>query len=233
MNDKSLDSTNSSGRETNRLAFFAGFLKNPQEVGSVIPSSRFLEKRIMNAAELGNAQLVVELGPGTGGTTRAILSQIPKTAKLLTIDMSREFIELLNGISDPRLINHVGSAEDLDRILKDRSLGSPDVVISGIPFSTMPTEVGQNIVKAVRSALTDGGRFVAYQFRGEVANITRPIMGEPNSSMEWRNVPPMRVYCWQKKARTTTATDKPRPENRTPASAADQAQAATTTSPRQ
>jgi phosphatidylethanolamine/phosphatidyl-N-methylethanolamine N-methyltransferase len=198
MNDKSLASTNTTERETNRLAFFAGFLRNPQEVGSVIPSSRFLEQKIMSSARLSRSQLVVELGPGTGGTTRAILSQLPMTAKLLTIDMSPKFIGLLNGIADPRLINHLGSAEDLGQILKDRKLGSPDVVISGIPFSTMPTPVGRNVVKAIRDVLTDGGRFVAYQFRGEVANITRPVMGEPDSVMEWRNVPPMRVYRWHK-----------------------------------
>ena len=213
MNDNNPSSTNAGGRaskigdrETNRLAFFAGFLRKPQEVGSVIPSSRFLERRILNAADLANAQLVVELGPGTGGTTRAILSRIPKTAKLLTIDMSPHFIDLLNSIPDPRLINHLGSAEDLQQILKDRNLVAPDVVISGIPFSTMPKEVGQNVVKAIRQSLTDGGCFVAYQFRGEVANITRPVMGEPDSIMEWRNVPPMRVYRWQNRARAEAET---------------------------
>lgn len=200
MNDKSLGSSNTGGRETNRLAFFAGFLRNPQEVGSVIPSSRFLEQRIMSAADLSNATLVVELGPGTGGTTRAILGHLSRDAKLLTIDMNPDFIALLNGIPDPRLINHMGSAENLHQILKDRNLGSPDVVISGIPFSTMPPQIGHNVVNAIRHSLTDGGRFVAYQFRGEVANITRPVMGEPDSIMEWRNVPPMRVYRWENKA---------------------------------
>lgn len=200
MEDKSLMSNHSPDRATNRLAFFAGFLRNPQEVGSVIPSSRFLEQRIMTAAGLGDAELVVELGPGTGGTTRAILDRLPANAKLLTIDMSRKFIDLLNGIADPRLINHLGSAEDLEQILGEYNLGAPDAVISGIPFSTMPTRVGQNIVTAIRQALQEGGRFVAYQFRGEVANITRPVMGEPDSILEWRNVPPMRVYRWRKSA---------------------------------
>ena len=213
MNDKSLSPNNKAEREINRLAFFAGFLRNPQEVGSVIPSSRFLERRIMTAADLSNAQLVVELGPGTGGTTRAILNLLPRTAKLLTIDMSREFIDLLNGISDPRLINHLGSAEDLGQILRERNLGAPDAVISGIPFSTMPSDVGQNVVEEVRASLTEGGRFVAYQFRGEVANITRPIMGEPDSVMEWRNVPPMRVYRWRKMSREASTNGHTRPSN--------------------
>ena len=53
-----------------RLAFFHGFLKKPGQVGSIIPSSRFLERRIVRAAGIQRARLVVELGPGTGGTTR-------------------------------------------------------------------------------------------------------------------------------------------------------------------
>ncbi|MDQ2076884.1 class I SAM-dependent methyltransferase [Marinimicrobium sp. ABcell2] len=206
MDNKSLASSRTRARETNWQAFFAGFLRNPQEVGSVIPSSRFLEQRILDAADLTEARLVVELGPGTGGTTQAILSSLPGDAKLLTIDMSNEFIDLLNeNISDSRLINHLGSAADLSRILKEYNLSAPDAVISGIPFSTMPKEVGANVVKAVREELREKGRFVAYQFRGEVATITRPFMGEPVSSTEWRNVPPMRVYCW-KKAVTNSQT---------------------------
>lgn len=199
MGDETL-AASAAERETNRLAFFAGFLRNPQEVGSIIPSSRFLERRIMEAAGLADARLIVELGPGTGGTTRAILSHLPANARLLTIDTSPDFVDLLNEIDDPRVINHLGSAENLIQILKDHNLGGPDAVISGIPFSTMPPQIGQRIVKAIQQALAAGGRFVAYQFRGEVANITRPVMGEPDSKMEWRNVPPMRVFRWQSPA---------------------------------
>lgn len=153
----------------------------------------------MDAADLTEARLVVELGPGTGGTTQAILNRLPPDARLLTIDMSSEFIDLLNeSIPDPRLINHLGSAADLSPILKEHNLNAPDAVISGIPFSTMPKEVGADVVGAVQEALREHGRFVAYQFRGDVATITRPAMGEPVFSTEWRNVPPMRVYRWQK-----------------------------------
>lgn len=198
MEDKSLASTRFPERETNWLAFFAGFLRNPQEVGSVIPSSRFLEQKIIDAADLSEARLILELGPGTGGTTRAILSQLPNDAKLLTIDMSAEFIDLLDSIPDPRLINHLGSAEDLCHILNSHELDAPDAVISGIPFSTMPKAVGEKVAQAVSEVLADGGRFVAYQFRSDVADITCPIMGEPDVTTEWRNVPPMRIYRWQK-----------------------------------
>lgn len=200
MSNETVNPATRSERETNPFAFFVGFLREPQQVGSVIPSSRFLERRIVEAADLDNARLVVELGPGTGGTTRTFLRELGPDSRLLTIEMSQEFVDLLNTtITDPRLINHQGSAENLDQILRDHNLKQPDAVISGIPFSTMPKEVGTRIIRSIRESLAPGGRFVAYQFRSDVATLARPILGEPDSKMEVRNIPPMRVYRWHRK----------------------------------
>ena len=60
-------------RQDHRLTFLRSFLQKPKEVGSIIPSSRFMEKRIVRIAELEGADVAIELGPGTGGTTRALL----------------------------------------------------------------------------------------------------------------------------------------------------------------
>lgn len=180
------------------VAFFKGFLDNPELVGSVIPSSRFLEQRIVKAADIRNARLVVELGPGTGGTTRAMLRALPASGRLLTIEINPGFSARLGAIDDGRLINHVGSAADIDRILAQYGLGNPDVVVSGIPFSTLPAATGRAILRALWSRLAYGGRFVAYQFRGRVARLGRELIGDPDVSVELRNAPPMRVYRWDK-----------------------------------
>ncbi len=180
------------------LAFFKGFLDNPERVGSVVPSSRFLEKRIVEAADISRAGLVVELGPGTGGTTRAILRALPPEGRLLTIEINPEFSARLAAIDDPRLINHVGSAVDIDEILAQYGLGQPDVVVSGIPFSTMPPSTAREILSSLWSSLSYGGRFVAYQFRSHVARFGRELFGSPDVTMELRNAPPMRVYRWLK-----------------------------------
>ena len=55
------------------FTFLQEFVRHPRQVASVVPSSRFLERRIVEAAGIRSAKVVVELGPGTGGTTRAIL----------------------------------------------------------------------------------------------------------------------------------------------------------------
>jgi phosphatidylethanolamine/phosphatidyl-N-methylethanolamine N-methyltransferase len=184
-----------------RLKFLQGFLKRPQQVGSVIPSSRYLERRVVERAAVARAKTVVELGPGTGGTTRAILRALPRDGRLLCVEVNEDFIRVLERIGDPRLIVRHGGAQDLAQILAECELEAPDAVISGIPFSTMSTGLGRRIVETVRSALAPGGCFVAYQVRGRVGELGREVFGPARVGVELRNLPPMRVYHWEKGAR--------------------------------
>jgi phosphatidylethanolamine/phosphatidyl-N-methylethanolamine N-methyltransferase len=185
-------------KRNGNLAFFLGFLRKPEQVGSVIPSSRFLERRLVTVAGVSTARVVVELGPGTGGTTRAILHALPPGAKLLAIEIDDYFAAMLESLHDPRLIVHRGSAEDFQHILAQHGLAHADAVISGIPFSTMPQETGRSILNAVWNGLAPGGRLVAYQVRGKVASLGRKLFGHPKVQVEFLNAPPVRVYHWLK-----------------------------------
>lgn len=186
-------------RTNNSIDFFRGFLRDPRQVGSVIPSSRFMERSIIEYADLERAGLVVELGPGTGGTTRALLAAMEVRARLLAVDLNPAFTGIVAGIDDPRLIAHSGSAADLAGILAGHRLAAPDVVISGIPFSTMAEPIANAIIEAVHDCLAPGGRFVAYQFRAEVARRARPVFGPPaRTEMVGLNIPPMRIWRWDK-----------------------------------
>jgi len=182
------------------VLFFKTFLEKPKEVGSVIPSSRFLERRVARAARLASAKVVVELGPGTGGTTRALLRQMAPDAKLIAIEINpRLAAQVRARIADPRLSVYTGSAADIRKALQEHGAGAPDVVVSGIPFSTMPRELALQILRAVHEALPVGGLFVAYQVRDRVKVLGRTVFGEPHSELEVRNVPPMRVYRFEKR----------------------------------
>jgi len=180
-----------------RIAFLRGFVAHPGQVGSVIPSSHVLEQRLVRSARLARARCVVELGPGTGGTTRAFLKAMPATAHLLAIELSAEFAARLHAsIRDPRLSVAQGSAEYIDRFVVEHGLPAPDAVISGIPFSTMPPEVADRIAAQIARVLAPGGRFVAYQVRAHVADYARPYLGEPRKEWELINIPPVRVFTW-------------------------------------
>ncbi len=181
-----------------RLAFLRVFLDKPQQVGSVIPSSRFLERKLVALAGADSARLVVELGSGTGGTTRALLRALPADAKLLAIEIDPRFAAILRESADPRLIVQEGSAEDLAEALRAHGLGAPDAVVSGIPFSTLGAALGEHIVGAIFDVLPPGGRFVAYQVRDRVHEVARPFFGRARVQVELRNIPPMRIYRWRK-----------------------------------
>ena len=183
-----------------RFAFFRGFLKRPKQVGSIIPSSRFLERRVTRATRAHRAKLVVELGPGTGGTTRALLRAMQPEARLLAIEINPHFVEVLDRWPDGRLIVKQGSAADLGAILAELGLGAPDVIVSGIPFSTMARPIGLDILRAVYDALAPAGAFVAYQVRDRVHTLGREVFGRARVQTELLNVPPMRIYRWVKSA---------------------------------
>ena len=181
-----------------RFAFFQEFLKHPLQIGSIIPSSRFLERRILEAAEVASAKTIVELGSGTGGTTRAILRAMPQHARLLSIEINPHFHTLVNSIEDDRLIAHLGSACSLKEIISMYGLSAPEAIISGIPFSTMSHSDGSQVVEAISSVLAPNGCFVAYQLSNRVASLSRPFLGSEQIMVELLNIPPMRVYKWEK-----------------------------------
>jgi phospholipid N-methyltransferase len=180
------------------VAFLQGFLRHPREVGSIIPSSRFLERRIARAAGADGAQLVVELGPGTGGTTRALLRAMKPQSRLLAVEINEHFVKVLQRMNDSRLVVHCGSAAELREVLDAHRMPAPDAIISGIPFSTMPRSVGREILCSVHEVLEPGGVFVAYQVRDRVESLGSEVFGRPSVQKELLNVPPMRVYRWEK-----------------------------------
>jgi phosphatidylethanolamine/phosphatidyl-N-methylethanolamine N-methyltransferase len=184
----------------NRVVFLREFLKHPQQVASIIPSSRFLERRVVELAAIRSAHTVVELGAGTGGTTRAILREMPPDGKLLVIELNARFCALLGQIEDKRLIVHRGSAQELGDAIALHGLPAPDVIVSGIPFSTMSRSVGTRILQAVTSVLDPGGRFVAYQVSKQVHDLASPLFGAARVEVELFNIPPMRLYRWEKQA---------------------------------
>lgn len=194
-------------RQDKRLAFFKSFLRKPQIVGSVIPSSRFMERNIVEYMDVPSARLIVEFGPGTGGTTRAVLKAMSPDAKLLCIELNQDFIPILQEIKDPRLIVHNGDVERLPEILQEYGLDQPDAVFSGIPFSTIPEEKADTILRQVYKSLSPGGRFVAYQFRDKVAIVGRNVFGAPQVKLVPLNIPPMRIYCWLKNSGCKTSAE--------------------------
>ncbi len=188
----------------NSLKDSAVFLKHavskPLQVGYLFPSSSFLIRRIARSAQLDRAARVIELGPGTGGTTKGLLSAMPQEAELITVEINKKFVEhIKKTIDDERLIISDRGAEHLKTIMREAGWQAADVVISGIPFSTLPKGLDQKIIDSIHAALKPGGLFVAYQLRDRVSQLATPVFGKPRIQMEYKNMPPMRIFIWHKR----------------------------------
>ncbi|MFL6721222.1 MAG: class I SAM-dependent methyltransferase [Sphingomonas sp.] len=184
------------GRSPNpKWQFLRGFLKNPVMVGSVIPSSRVLIDRMLGPVDWANTKLFVEYGPGVGTFTRPVLDRLASDATLVTIDTNPDFTRYLReSIDDPRLVAVTGSAADVEKILADRSLGSADYVLSGLPFSTLPPGVGEDIAEATANVIRPGGAFLVYQFSPKVLDFIKPHFKPIRRGFEWVNVPPATLF---------------------------------------
>jgi phosphatidylethanolamine/phosphatidyl-N-methylethanolamine N-methyltransferase len=124
---------------------------------------------------------------------------MPEDAKLLSIDINPRFHSYLRSIADNRLIAHLGNACRLKEILALYRLGSPEAIVSGIPFFNMDYRTGSQVCEAISTLLAPNGRFVAYQVSSRVASLIQPFLGTEQVAVEFLNVPPMRVYQWEKK----------------------------------
>jgi phospholipid N-methyltransferase len=175
--------------------FLRGFLKNPVMVGSIIPSSRVLIEKMLDPVDWANTRLFVEYGPGVGTFTRPVLDLLGPDATLLTIDTNPDFTRFLrDSIDDPRLVTVNGSAADVEKILLDHGLGSADYVLSGLPFSTLPAGVGEDIAEATANVIRPGGAFLVYQFSPKVLDFIKPHFGPIKRGFEWVNVPPATLF---------------------------------------
>lgn len=167
----------------------------------MVPSSACLERRLVRQAGVERAFTVVELGPGTGGTTAALLRALRPGARLLALELDPGFHRhLARRLDDPRLILELASAEHLAQSLSRQGLPAADAIVSGIPFSTLPAATAQRIAAAIARSLAPGGRFVAYQVRPQVAAYLSPHLGPPRVEWEFINLPPVRVFTWKQGA---------------------------------
>jgi phospholipid N-methyltransferase len=177
------------------LLFGRNFVKHPRMLGSLIPSSRFLVDRVLRQVDWGRAGTVVEYGPGVGTITGEILRRLRPDATLVTIEMNRDFVHYLRRtVHDRRVHVAEGSAADVKDVLADRRLGHADYVISGIPYSTMPPDVRERILRATHDVLHPHGAFLVYQFTRAVLPYLRDTFALVDQEFEPRNIMPARLF---------------------------------------
>jgi phospholipid N-methyltransferase len=179
--------------------FLVGFVKHPKMVGSVIPSSKILIDKMLDPVDWSSTKLFVEYGPGVGTFTQHILERLAPDATLITIDTNDDFTRYVSRkFTDSRLIAVTGSAADVRSIVADCGFTHADYILSGLPFSTLPSGVGPAIAAETAEALRPGGAFLVYQFSPKVRQFMAPHFERIDRGFEWLNVPPATLFwAWK------------------------------------
>ena len=175
--------------------FLEGFLRHPVMVGSIIPSSRFTIEKMLAPVKWDECRLFVEYGPGVGTFCRPVLDRLRRDAQLIVIDTNPLYIDYLKAtITDGRFVPVLGSAADVEAIVRAHGHDHADYVLSGLPFSTLPEGVGPAIAAATHRVLRPGGAFLVYQFRARARDFLATHFQRIDNAFEWVNVPPCFLF---------------------------------------
>lgn len=194
--------------------FAVNFIKHPRMVGTFAVSSPALVRRLLDGVDWSKRRRVVEFGPGVGTITGAVLDAMAPEARLLAIEMNTDFVrELALRFPDPRLEIVNASAADLEGELAARQWADTDLVISGIPFSTMPAYVRDGILDAVAQSLAPEGEFRVYQYANHVLEPLRARFAVVERETEWRNLVPVRLFRCRQPLTGTGETERSAPSS--------------------
>ena len=188
-------STRSRSRFRQMVLFARNFLKHPAMLGSVIPSSRFLVRHMLDQVNWEDARVIVEYGPGVGTFTREILKRMRPDAKLVVFETNVEFIDhLREWLTDPRVHLMHESAAKVDKVLAHMGLKRADYIVSGLPFRIMPPEVRDAVLQATRDTLHPDGGFLLFQYTRALETPLEHYFGSVHEEFEPLNIPPARLY---------------------------------------
>ncbi|OHB25779.1 MAG: hypothetical protein A2542_03850 [Parcubacteria group bacterium RIFOXYD2_FULL_52_8] len=173
------------------LRFLRESFSQVRSVGAVAPSSAALAAKMIAPIDFAKARVLVELGPGTGVFTRALLAHMHKDASLLALETNDNFRNEVAKITDPRLRISGASATDLAQVL---GVTQADVVISGIPLAMLKHTEKQQLLAGVRQSLSNEGVFTQFQYSLESYRALRNHFAQVSLAFTPWNIPPAIIY---------------------------------------
>ncbi|MEO9463758.1 MAG: methyltransferase [Marinomonas sp.] len=181
--------------------FFRGFVEHPRMVGSIIPSSRFTVEKMLAPVDWQHCQLFVEYGPGVGTFCQSVLDRLPRDGALIVIDTNPLYIDYLKqAFTDSRFTPVLGSAENVEQIVAEHGFDHADYVLSGLPFSTLPGDLGPQIAAATHRVLRNDGGFLVYQFSARARDFMATHFRDIDSGFEFLNILPCKLFWGWKRA---------------------------------
>lgn len=180
--------------------FLREWLANPQGTGSITPSSPQLGAAMARWLPHNPDSYVLELGPGTGAVTDALLKRGLREDRLIAIEYNPNLAKLLRKrFHSAQIIT--GDAWELDALLAElpQPVASVGAVISSLPLLNFSKAQADSLAQKIRAILEPRGRWVQYSYhiikdRSRGADDFKLI----SSKIVWWNFPPARVHVLQK-----------------------------------
>jgi phosphatidylethanolamine/phosphatidyl-N-methylethanolamine N-methyltransferase len=181
-----------------RGLFFREFLRSPRRTASVVPSSPALARQMVAALPRTGDPVVVELGPGTGVFTGAIVHGLAGRGRLVAVERNPVMAgHLSRRFPDVEVV--CGSAAELSAVLSARGISAVDLVVSGLPWSAF----SEPVVDDVARALSRDGAFTQFSYawtrwappaRRRHAELCAAFDEVLVTRTIWQNFPPAFVY---------------------------------------
>jgi phosphatidylethanolamine/phosphatidyl-N-methylethanolamine N-methyltransferase len=170
------------------LKFFKGWIDKPKAVGSIVPTSSIAARRMASVVDARSGLPVLEVGPGTGVVTRAILARGVRPENLYLVEYSPDFVGHLRS-QFPGVNVIQGDAFDLDETLGEKRGMVFDSVVSGVPLLNFP--VSQRVPT---------GRPIMQLTYGPLSPVPA---GRGNYKVEHydfvlRNIPPTQLWVYRR-----------------------------------
>jgi phosphatidylethanolamine/phosphatidyl-N-methylethanolamine N-methyltransferase len=180
------------------IRFFKGWMSNTRAVGSIIPTSSITARRMASVVNPASGLPVLELGPGTGVITKAILSTGLAPEKLTSVEFSTDFynhlVERFHGVN---FIN--GDAFDLDKTLGDLRHTTFDSVVSAVPLLNFPMHRRVSMIEDLLTRIPVGRPVMQISY-GPLS----PVVAMPDryqiSHFDFvvRNIPPAQLWTYRR-----------------------------------
>jgi phospholipid N-methyltransferase len=184
---------------TDRIKFFKEAIKTLKTSGTVMPSSRFLAKKMLQNINFSTTDLIVELGPGNGAITKVILKKLHPKAKLVCFEINDNFYEYLSELKHPQLIVIKASAENIVIELQKLGFSKANYIISSLPLTIIPEDVTNVILKQSHKVLHPDGTFTQYQYSLTYFKKLKSVFKDTISlKFEFLNFPPAFIYFCKK-----------------------------------
>lgn len=196
-------------RFADEARFFGAWIDSPLKMGAVSPSGRFLARAMAQCVDATAEGLVIELGPGTGPVTEALLAHGVSPERLVLVEYDGAFCKLLERrFPKARVLR--GDAYNLRQTLRALRGQKIACVVSSLPLLTRPERERIRLLDEAFALMGEAGAFVQFTY-GLVSPMplkqtgkARDYMGEVIQPV-WLNLPPARVWRY-----TRVLADGPR-----------------------